>query len=247
MTFNLEARARALSDNPRAPRALLQQWRALQLAREALEAAAKECEAEANKDKIYGLLWAASIIRRIANEKPGASQYGYAADTLDGVGAPYEQDTMSHEKPGASPHPSGDSSDEAADNLGSRTAERTSQPPAPLSDADLMNRAGDLLDLHGEKMPAAAAHALAVKLLRAAEEPDVFEAFAAGEPALGLRAAVRARDWFGPLVSALDQAGEALDSDGIDPSYNGRTHARYIIRETLSAIRARARAHGGGK
>lgn len=39
---------------------------AIRLARSALEAAAKECEAASAKDKIYGLLWAASIIRRVA-------------------------------------------------------------------------------------------------------------------------------------------------------------------------------------
>lgn len=106
-----------------------------------------------------------------------------ARESFDRLRAhPFEQDTMSHEQPGAA-----------------------------LSDAEVLERAAGMLERHHIILPSEidAARRFAARL-RASAPVDVFEAFASGfnehnlEPLEDL-----AREWFAPIVEALEKIAES--------------------------------------
>lgn len=161
---------------------------AVRLAREALDAAAKECdEAKTSipgdpmddwwRGRHLGFSLAASIIRRIANAKPGAN--------------------------------------ERPDSFARKGNAVPETPPAPLSDAEILEHAAAHLERRfgtSAAYPRNLLHEEAAKL-RAAQEPaDVFVLAAStiflGRPEIPnaevMSAADFLRERFSPLVSALE-------------------------------------------
>ena len=118
---------------------------AIRLAREFAAAIAEELHERGASVDGYQ---AAEIVSRYAQPEASAQAQAqaHAADTLDGLSTPYEQDTMSHEKPGAAG--TADTSGKVEQAFSAHA--KPSQPPqAPLSDADVLERAAAILERDG--------------------------------------------------------------------------------------------------
>lgn len=217
--FNLERRAEELF-TPEARLYHFQMARQLaeKLAREALEAAAKECERVADS----------YTERSRTLSSPVGSAYIGAAAIIRGVAGTTEQ-------PEAHCFPSGQRSREPIDHALVRVL--SDAPPAPLSDADVLERAAEIMYARHFVGTGGQLCDQAAKL-RAAEEPDIFEAFERAYDGPGdERLHTLARDWFGPLVSALERISRGTQNSGV---------AAEVADGAISALRERARAARGG-
>lgn len=224
---------------------------AIQLAREALAAAAKECErAEIKQGSIGPLMDAgwnlarkhcAEIIRRIAGTTEQPDGPVWRADSTAGLA----RGTTFTEQ---SPTP-GSLSDAAVRIAGLEQALRVAQEARCVifkdAPAERARGAREACQWIEETIKSDIAK------LRAADDPDVFEAFAtawvrhinARQPVDDRDTEKLAREWFAPLVEAL----EAISQPSPAPATEGATGWRIQkALTTLAALRERARAARGG-